>query len=171
VSVFATFTVAPLGQPTPNPAWATNTLYTKYFSMVRADSSGVNAYQCIQTGLSASSGSGPTGMGSFIVDNGTVWRYTGPAYVKCFKTSHATGGPGPGGTWPDDGAYAIFSLATSSTIPVSIINPTDLTQQMMTVYGGPTCAPAGGVPDTIYKAGSAQPVISGTYAGMQTQFG
>jgi len=136
---FAVFTEAPRGQQPPPPAWQQSTAYPKWVTRVRADTDGAKAYQCMQTGVSASSGSGPTGTGSVITDGTCIWRYTGPAYVKVYKTAHAVGNPSnSGGPWPDDGAYAVFALPNSSATPTSTVDPTDFTQQMMTVFGGPS---------------------------------
>lgn len=52
-------------------AWTTNHAYT-FGNKVSA---GGNAYQCIQSGTSAGSGSGPTGTGQSIIDNSVLWKF------------------------------------------------------------------------------------------------
>lgn len=60
---------------TPVPTWAISTVYA-LDAVVR---NGTNIYTCVVAGTSASSGGGPTGTGSLIVDGvGTLrWAYTG----------------------------------------------------------------------------------------------
>jgi phage tail-like protein len=59
-------------------AWATGTLYALDDL---ASNDGGNVYRCTTPGRSATSGPGPVGVGSGIVDDGVVWTGVGPAAV------------------------------------------------------------------------------------------
>ncbi|MEX3955893.1 major capsid protein P2 [Trinickia sp. EG282A] len=57
------------------PAWATSTAYT----VGALVTDGANLYQCTTAGTSASSGAGPTGTGTGIVDGTAQWSYVSAA--------------------------------------------------------------------------------------------
>lgn len=57
------------------PAWTTSTNYAT--SSRACVGSPARAYQCTQEGISASSGAGPTGSGTGIIDGTVVWEYLG----------------------------------------------------------------------------------------------
>ncbi len=69
------------------PNWATSTAYT-LIGETRVTNAG-NMYQCSQSGTSASSGGGPTGTGTSIVDGTCRWDFIGAGTGAC--DTQATG--------------------------------------------------------------------------------
>lgn len=62
----------------PNPAWANSTAYAVGDHVLN---NGGKAYTCTTAGTSASTGGGPTGTGTGIVDGTCVWDYAANAEI------------------------------------------------------------------------------------------
>lgn len=113
-------------------AWQTNRAYN---TGNRVSNSG-NAYQCIVSGLSAVSGSGPTGTTGIIADNQVIWKYiTAIDYTSA--QAHWNALPSPA---PDDYFGILWNDAVYTTSPGVAF----LTASGKTITGSVTYTPAAG---------------------------
>lgn len=100
------------------PAWAPSTSYATIGQTVQV---GTNVYAVTTAGTSASSGSGPTGTGSGIVDGTVVWKYLTPImglvdFIDAAATIEVNAAGVPtlnGGFWP--AAYSANDYTGSIT--------------------------------------------------------
>lgn len=147
------------GITTTQSKWAISTAYTVGNKVVNPNNG--NVYTCTTAGTSASSGTGPSGTGTGITDNGAVWSYSqtyGPTGLQPAGSTDGTAG------WiffcvntvtsDPSSSYATYAANTAYSVVGAIVNNGG---RLYTLITTGTTASSGGGPTS-----SSNYILDGT---------